>query len=126
MCTEFTYVNLFCLKKFGGPAKAQTTLGHPCIAVIHSSMFGEDWWKIEGGTSGRRNRIFSLSLRYGDNCKSGKNSDGKTLNPKFGSARLLPVRLFVILPGLVTFCPELKENIPNNKNVCYVYINKIC
>ena len=60
--------------------KALTTLGHPRIAVIYSSKIGEDWWKIEGGVSGKRNTIFSLSLRYGGDHKSGKNSDGTTLN----------------------------------------------
>ena len=60
--------------------KAPTTLGHPRIAVMCSSTFGEDWWKIEGGVSGQQNMIFSLSFRYGGDCKSGKNSDGTTLN----------------------------------------------
>ena len=67
-------------------AKALTTLGPPPpppppprIAVMCSSKFGEGWWKVEG-VSGERNTIFSLSLRYGGNRKSGKNSNGMTLN----------------------------------------------
>ena len=43
-------------------------------------MFDEDWWKIEGGVCGQQNMVFSLSLRYGSDCISGKNSDGTTLN----------------------------------------------
>ena len=60
--------------------KAQTTLGHPRIAMMCSSKFGEDWWKIEGGISGQQNSIFFLSFRYGGDSKSGKNSDGTTIN----------------------------------------------
>ena len=48
--------------------------------MMCSSKFGEDWWKIEGGVSGQCNTIFSLSLRYGGDRKSGKNMKGTTLN----------------------------------------------
>ena len=51
--------------------------------------------------------------------------DGKTLKLNFDSARLLTVRLNIILPRFVKFGPELKEIIPDNENVRYVYYNKI-
>ena len=61
-------------------SKALTTLGHHPYFVIYSSKFSEDWWKVEGGVSAPRNTLFSLSLRYGDDCNSGKNLDRTTLN----------------------------------------------
>ena len=47
------------------------------------------------------------------------------VKPNFGSARLLTLHIVIILLRFVTFHPELKEYILDNKNVCYVYYNII-
>ena len=104
-------------------AKALTTLGHPRIAVMCSSMFGKIGVNLQEFLDNKTQ--FSLSLKIWRQPKKWQELRRNKLKPNFSSARLPTLRLFVILLCFVTFRSELKEYIPDNEIMRYVYYNKI-
>ena len=92
--------------------------------MIRFSTFGADWLRIEGGVSAQRNTIFFLSLRYGGDRKRRKNSDGTSLTqisaPLCYTPYASPYSCHVSRRSV-----QNERVIPEHRNVCYVYYNKI-
>ena len=74
MGTEFSYVDSFPLKEASGD-DATNLISPPGLKC---STFGTDWYKIDEEVMNNQNAIVSLSLRYCDERKSHKKSDGVT------------------------------------------------